>query len=188
MNLLVHVHPDGADVRIRQFEPADEPAVARLLTDSADWFEFATGNPPADGDVQSLFYSLPEGADADDKRVLVVVPMSAEDEVIGLVEAVVRHPVPTGCAVGLFLIRPDCRRQGLGAAVTDALVTQAVAEGITLVTATNAVGWAPGEAFLRRTGFELDEQPLERNGKVGNRSVGSRERPVVSARLALRPA
>ena len=55
-----------------------------------------------------------------------------------------------------------------------------------IVTATNAVGWAPGAAFLRRTGFTLDEEALERGGKVGNRSVGPRERPVVSARLSLR--
>ncbi|MGH3940860.1 MAG: GNAT family N-acetyltransferase [Pseudonocardiaceae bacterium] len=188
MDLPLHVHTSRSDVRIRQFEPADEPAVTRLFDASAEWFEFITGYPPVDGDVQSLFYSLPEGAEPDDKRVLVVVPLPEEGEVIGLVEAVVRHPDPTSCAVGLFLIRPDCRRQGLRAAVADALLGLAAEEGVTLVTATNAVGWTPGDAFLRRTGFELGEQALERGGKVGNRSVGPRERPVVSARLLLRSA
>ncbi|MDQ4103297.1 MAG: GNAT family N-acetyltransferase [Actinomycetota bacterium] len=187
MGLPLLLDVGSRTIEVREFVPADEPAVADLFQASADWFETATGSLPSDGDVQSLFYSLPEGADPKGKRVLVVVEGSHEFEVVGLVEAVVGHPGPTGCAVGLFLIRTDRRRQGLGAAVANALLEQAADDGVAVVTATNTLGWTPGEAFLRSMGFELSEQELERGDVVGNRSVGPRERPVIGARLSLHP-
>ena len=33
----------------------------RLFADCDDWFQAATGHPSGPGDVQSLFYALPEG-------------------------------------------------------------------------------------------------------------------------------
>jgi len=41
--------------------------------------------------VQSLFYSLLDGADLDGKCVLVVVAGTDQAEVVGLIEAVVGH-------------------------------------------------------------------------------------------------
>lgn len=179
------VSTDGGDVRIRAFEPADEQGVIHLFRDCVDWFEAATGGPSASGDVQSLFYSLPDGASPAGKHVLVIA--GAGDEVIGLVEAVTGHPGPDGCAVGMFLIGPSHRRRGLGRAAAQALLDQAAGTGIATVTATNAVGWSAGAEFLHELGFTLEKNPVERGDMVGNRSVGPSEKPVVRARLSLDP-
>lgn len=183
MDLTVAAAEGG--IRIREFEPADEQAVIRLFRDSADWFEAATGGPSADGDVQSLFYSLPDGASPDGKRVLVIA--GSGGEVVGLIEAVTGHPGPDGCAVGLFLVGPSHRRRGWGRAAAQALLEQAAGSGITAITATNAIGWEPGAAFLRELGFAIDDTPVERGDMVGNRSVGPSESPVVRAHLTLSP-
>jgi len=61
----------------------------------------------APGDVQSLFYALPEGAEPEAKRLFVVI---RDGLVIGLVDVVIDHPGPNAAAAGLFLVHPDCRR------------------------------------------------------------------------------
>jgi GNAT superfamily N-acetyltransferase len=179
MDLIVTV--EGHEGHVRDFEPADEDAVVSLFRDSADWFEITTGEPSAAGDVQSLFYSAPEGASLDGKQVLVLA--AADGDVIGLVEAVTGYPGPEGCAVGLFLIGRAHRRRGWGKALARTLLTQAARADIATVTATNPVGWDAGETFLRELGFTVDETPVQRAELVGNRSVGPAGAPFRHARL-----
>ena len=61
------------DLEVREFVPEDEPGVRALFAAGEDYFVAATGSPSAPGDVQSLSYALPEGAEPDAKRLLVVI-------------------------------------------------------------------------------------------------------------------
>jgi Acetyltransferases, including N-acetylases of ribosomal proteins len=167
---------------VREAEPADEPALQELFQACADYFEAATGLPPGPGDVQSLCYSLPEGADWADKHILVIT--APDGEAVGLVDAVLRHPDPASCAIGLFLLHPAARRQGLGTAVADALLAHAAALGVTRVTASVPRGWLPGERFLAARSFTLAAEPDLRE-TVGNRRAGPREPAVRRAELHL---
>ncbi|MGY6018675.1 hypothetical protein [Streptomyces spinosirectus] len=58
-------------------------------------------------DVQSLYYALPDGADFERKRLLVVC--RGEDDVVGLVDVVDRFPGGGSCSVGVFLVAPETR-------------------------------------------------------------------------------
>ncbi len=166
---------------LREAEPADEPALLALFEACEDYFEAVTGLPPAPGDVQSLFYSLPEGADWQDKHVLV---LEAAGQLIGVVDAVLRYPDQHSCAIGLFLLHPDQRRKGLGSALTAALLKRAVEEGVTRVTATVPAGWAPGERFLAAQAFTLTDH-VDVRTEIGNRRAGPRERGTKRAELRL---
>lgn len=162
-----------------QLEPSDEPAVIELFAASADWFEATTGLPSAPGDVQSLFYALPEGSSFDDKRLFVLL---AEDRVIGLVDAVLRHPDVRSVALGSFLVAPTHRRHGVGTAVAGLLLDQARTLGFERVTAPVAAGLEPGMAFVRSLGFEISSEPVPPGG---NRTVHPRESPIHRATLHL---
>lgn len=94
---------------VRPLRPEDESAVSRLLTDCDDYFVAATGSTAMPADVQSLYYSLPDGVDFDRKHLLVLVH---EDRPVGLVDAVEGHPEPATCSVGLFLVEPHARGRG----------------------------------------------------------------------------
>jgi GNAT superfamily N-acetyltransferase len=170
-------------IGLREFEPADEPAVQEMFAAAADYFTAATGGPPAPGDVQSLFYALPADADLgpDAKRVLVI---ERDGRPVGVVDLVLGHPTAAGCAVGLFLLHPDHRRQRIGADVARALIAHAGRSGITLVTATTPVDWPPGAAFLEHLGFAVEPAEQARHQR-GNRNLGPAERPVRRARLQL---
>ncbi|MFF7963939.1 GNAT family N-acetyltransferase [Streptomyces sp. NPDC007903] len=139
----------GERVLLREPGPADEAALLRLFEECEDWFTAATGRPSAPGDVQSLYYALPEGADPGDKVLLLV---ERNGEVAGLVDAVRDWPEAGAVAVGLFLLAPWARGRGLGRAVAETLLER----GASRVTATVPAGWKAGERFLERLGFALE--------------------------------
>jgi GNAT superfamily N-acetyltransferase len=167
----------GLNAVVRDLEPKDEPGVLTLLDACEDWFTAALGQPAGPGDVQSLYYSLPEGADFEDKRIIVVMDGT---RVVGLVDAVLHHPSPDACSVGVFLLHPGCRRQGLGRALAGLLMEEAAGQGIASVVTTVTEGWRPGRAFLAALGFDFDPEP---RAPGGNRNPGPSERPVTVARL-----
>ncbi|MEU0405302.1 GNAT family N-acetyltransferase [Streptomyces sp. NPDC006197] len=175
--MLLDLEVDGRRLRVRDLEPDDEPDVLGLFEASEDWFSHAFGQPAMPGDVQSLYYSLPEGVEFEDKAMLVI---EAEGRIIGLIDAVREYPERGTCSVGMFLIRPDCRRFGLGRAVASELVGSLVADGCTEVIALVAEGWQPGLKFLDALGF-VSEAPGE--AAHAYRNLGPSERPTIRSRL-----
>ncbi|MFG2355793.1 GNAT family N-acetyltransferase [Streptomyces sp. NPDC048521] len=170
----------GERVLVRELGPADEGPLLTLFDECEDWFVAATGLPSGPGDVQSLFYALPEGADPDDKVLLVV---ERDGVVAGVVDAVRNHPEPGAVAVGLFLLAPWARGRGLGRAVAASLLARA--EGASVVTATVPPGWRSGEAFLRRLGFTLTSDAAPRPADADRRP---NPRDGSLRRATLRPA
>ncbi|GGS37531.1 hypothetical protein Snoj_67630 [Streptomyces nojiriensis] len=174
----------GRQFVIRDAGPNDEADLLVLFRACEDYFEAATGLPSGPGDVQSLFYSLPDGADWDDKHILVVVDEAGSTA--GLVEAVLGYPAPGTCSVGLFLLHPDLRGAGLGSRLAVTLLHSVAARGASRVTATVPLGWEQGERFVASHGFTSTGQP-SRRPQIGNRQAGPRE-PVLNRVALLLPS
>ncbi|MFD1719945.1 GNAT family N-acetyltransferase [Amnibacterium endophyticum] len=157
---------DGAwrGVRLRDADRRDEAAVVRMLAAAERWAHASTGAPAGPGDFQSLAYALPEGATADQKRLLVVCD---GDEVVGVVDAVVDWPEPGTVAIGVFLVDPVLHRRGIGSAALEVGCRAARRAGARRIRASCPAGWAEGEGFLRRSGFRrLDPAPVVMNRVV----------------------
>lgn len=159
-------------------EPEDEPGVAEVLGACDDYLVAATGSPALPADVQSLFYALPDGADYRQKHLLVLCDGAA---VIGVVDAVEGHPDPGTCSVGMFLLAPHVRREGVGDRAARYLLKEAAARGIRHVTATCPQRWAPGLAFLRSLDFEVRAPDRAPDPTVGNRLRPPAERDLCTA-------
>ncbi|MFS4110116.1 GNAT family N-acetyltransferase [Streptomyces sp. PD-S100-1] len=181
MDDAVLIDVPGERVVVRAPGERDEGPLLTLFEECEDWFVAATGLPSGPGDVQSLFYSLPEGVDPDAKSLWVV---ERDGVVTGLVDVVRDHPEPGSVAVGLFLLAPWARGRGLGRAVAEALLARA--QGVTRVTATVPSGWRPGERFAERLGFTLEEATAP-TAQVGNRRTGPREPALRRAELRVAP-
>ncbi|NUQ95506.1 MAG: GNAT family N-acetyltransferase [Streptomyces sp.] len=162
--------------------PEDEPQVAALFAACEDYFVAATGSPALPADVQSLYYALPEGADLDQKRLLV---MCRGESVVGLVDVVDRHPDAGSCSVGMFLVAPEARREGIGTGVARRLVAEVAGRGMRKVAATCPDGWEPGLGFLRSLEFEVGAPQGPAGGTVGNRTRSSGETGLRTAMLRL---
>lgn len=168
---MLPIAVDGYDdVVVRELEPPDEPAVQALFEACDDWFEAATGEPSMPGDVQGLYYSLPEAAELDAKRILVVC---REGDVVGLVDAVLHHPDDASCAVGVFLLHPKQRRQRLGTSLARTFLALLAEHRIERVTASLAPGFQPGVGFVRSLGFAIEQVPP--GSGQGNRNLGPHE-------------
>lgn len=179
----VSVEHTGGPVRLRDLRPEDEPAVLDLFGACSDWFRAAFGQPSGPGDVQSLYYALPEGCAPDQKRLLVAE--TADDGVAALIDLVLGHPSGNECTVGAFLVAPACRHQGLGTALARTLREEAAHRGIVRVHTTVTDGWESGTAFLRALGFHVSEAAV---APGGNRNLGPGERGVRRATLSLQSA
>ena len=173
---------DGHPVVVRDLEPADEQAVLAVFEACDDWFVAATGQPSAPGDVQSAYYSMPEGYDFDDKVLLVI---EADREVVGFVDAVRRYPHTASVGIGTFLIRPEFRRLGIGRAVAEALSAAAVEQDFAQISAHVVEGWTPGRAFLAALGATFSKPTVP--GGAGNRNTGPDEagKKIVPAIIAI---
>lgn len=167
----------GDCFRVRDLKPDDEPDALALFEACEDWFSHAFGQPAMPGDVQSLYYSLPDGAEFENKAILAI---EAKGQIKGLIDAVRDYPHRGACSVGLFLIHPDCRRFGLGRAVASALIRSLAADGFTEVVASVTEGWQPGLNFLDALGFASE---VPREAMPANRNLGPGERPTVRALL-----
>ena len=180
--MRIDLSVDGHPVVVRDLEPADEQAVLAVFTASDDWFLAATGQPSAPGDVQSAYYSLPEGYEFDDKVLLVI---EADREVVGFIDALRRYPHTASIGVGTFLIRPEFRRLGIGRAVVQALSAAAVEQDIVQISTHVVEGWTPGRRFLAALGATFSKPAVP--GGAGNRNVGPEEgtKKVIPATLAI---
>lgn len=174
---------DGRRYAVREAGPDDEPGVLALLQAATTYFEAATGLPSGPADLQSLYYSLPPGADWQDKRILVVTEDTG-GPVVGVIDAILRFPAPDACAVGLFLLHPSLWGTRTGPAVAGALLERAAASGTARVTATVPVGWDRGRRFLTSLSFRFGD-PAPHGPTTANRSTGPRERAVERAELVL---
>jgi ribosomal protein S18 acetylase RimI-like enzyme len=77
-----------------------------------------TGHPPGPADAQSTLLSVPEGSSPDDKAPFGVW---AGDELVGLLDLLLRYPDDETVYLGLLLIDRARQGQGIGAAAFQAL-------------------------------------------------------------------
>lgn len=139
----------GLDLCLREFLPDDEDEVLELFHRCEEWFVRTTGGPTGPGDVQSLFYALPNGVDIDAKTILTVW---LEQTCVGLVDAV--RMSNEWVAIGMFIVDPRIREKGVGTEVGRTLLDSAAADGVRRVTATSHHLDVSGEALLLRLGFQ----------------------------------
>jgi hypothetical protein len=104
---------------IRELEPPDEAGVLELMAASEDFFVSASGLPAAPADVQSLYYSLPEGVQWEDKLLIVAVE---GERVVAVIDARLtrrsRRPAAllpmvalvAGTSAGASMTKPCARR------------------------------------------------------------------------------
>ncbi|GAA2048857.1 hypothetical protein GCM10009839_63200 [Catenulispora yoronensis] len=178
--MRIELAVDGHPVTVRDLEPADEDGVLALFIACEDWFVAATGQPSAPGDVQSAFYSLPEGSDLDDKVLLVI---ETRGRVVGFVDAVRRCPHIAAVSVGTFLIDPDYRRLGIGRAAAQALFSAASDADFAQVNAHVVDGWSPGRRFLAALGFSFSA-PRRPTTAINRNLAPGEDRAVVPALIS----
>jgi GNAT superfamily N-acetyltransferase len=110
--------------KIRFLQPGDEALAQALLEACADYRRLVTGLPPGPSDGVSLLVGRPEGRGPEDKFVFGVFTEPAR--LIGVLDVIRDHPNPRDWFIGLMLLGPSHRSQGLGRQLYLAFETWAV--------------------------------------------------------------
>lgn len=159
--------------------PEDGPNVQALLERAADYSALVMGLPPGPAEAQSLYTDLPEGKGYEDKLMLGVY--TADQRLVGVLDAVRDYPELGEWWLGLLLLEPDARGQRLGERVYRVFEQWASgkgAQGIRLAVFEQNV---KGERFWRRLGFEeLERKPPRHLGALMSVAIVMR-RAVASA-------
>lgn len=155
----------GSQTRLLQ--PGDELLVQALLEDCADYFELVTGLPAGPSAGASLFAERPEGRGPEDKFVFGV--FSEPAALIGLLDVIHGHPYPSDWFIGLMLLSPPHRGQGLGRRLYLAFVTWAMGQGAQRILLGVVEQNERACRFWKRLGFEpLEKRPPARHGNREN--------------------
>ncbi len=120
-----------------------------------DFIQLATGHPPQPTEAIHLLRALPPGKSSEDKFVL---GFSRNHSVlVGVLELVRGYPDPFTWYIGLLMLDPQERGQGLGYRIYETLEQWVITQGDRSLRLIVQAQNLKRLAFWRRVGFEFEE-------------------------------
>lgn len=148
-----HLDSPTPPLTLRPLNSSDAPALQAVYGAGADFFVSNGGaTPPADQAVDDL-----AAAAADDGRYLLGIDLAGE--MVGVIDLRLASPEPFDVHVGLILLTPAYRRQGLGRwalRILEAWLRRATpTEKVVLTVPAHAYA---AQAFFRACGYRFSGQ------------------------------
>ena len=150
---------------VKQLQHEDNDILQAFLEKCSDYIQLVTGSLPSESAAQSLLTDCPEGKSPDDK--LVIGFYTEEGVLVGLLDIIRDYPCQGDWWIGLLLLDPEFRSQGLGECIyasTEKWLKQYGAKKIYLGVVEQNQG---AYRFWRKVGFEpVESQPSMPIGKA----------------------
>ena len=142
-----------AGEEVVRLDESDLPALSRLCLRSTSFFELVEGRPATEATAAEILGPLvPEYAHGTKH----VFGLKRNRELIAVAELLQGHPGATDWYIGLLLIDPSYRRQGLGARFCAGMITWIrQMDGSTIRLVVQAQN-ADARVFWERQGFEIE--------------------------------
>ncbi len=153
--LLTAVGPDDR-YTTRMLGPPDLQDLQSLFERAGDYFELATGQPPASDEAPRAFVAGPPTKSVNDKRV---VGIYEGNTLVGVLDAITDWPADGTWTVGMLLLDPAHRSAGLGSAVLSAFESYAASDGAKTLRTALVEHHERGRVFLERAGYVADSTP-----------------------------
>ena len=154
----------------RLLHPPDIRAAQALFERAADYFEVATGAPPAGDEATRAFVAGPPTKSLDDKRIVGI--FDRHNELIGVLDALVDFPANGDWTMGMLLLDPEHRGAGLGTVVLEAYEGWAAGRGAKRFHTAVVSRHKRGVRFLEQRGYQ-------RQRELQDYDAGARRETVV---------
>ena len=168
MNALPAFTPDpSAGITTVVLDERDLADITVLLRACDDFSMLVSGQPSQPDEALGLLRDLPPGSRCEDKRVY---GFKKEDALIGVLDAVSGYPRQPVCFIGLFLLLPHERGQGLGRVILEAFARSARQAGFEELMLGVVEDNQDGLRFWQSCGFSLLEtRPAQTFGQKQQR-------------------
>jgi len=113
--------------KIKTIEDNSLKEIERLIFECSDYYKLCADAPPSKDDALEIFTALPPGKQYEDKYSLGV--FNTSNRLIGVVDIVKNYPATGEWMLGLLLIKPNERSNGLGRTIHAGLVEWARTNG-----------------------------------------------------------
>ena len=141
----------GSRVMLRPLtQAADSAQVLDLYTRAADYALLEDGRPPDAAMVAAFFTDCPPGGDP---RASVKLGADHGGRLVGIADLAFGYPMAQDAYIGLLLLDPALRGQGLGAVMVARLDAMARAQGANRLLVAVLEANPRGLAFWQRCGF-----------------------------------
>jgi GNAT superfamily N-acetyltransferase len=153
----------------RLLDPPDIQALQGLLERAGDYFEIATGAPPAADEATRAYVAGPPMKSVDDKRIIGL--FDERDQLIGVLDALMDWPDPGTWSMGILLLDPGHRGHGLGTAALAAYESWARDQGAREFRTAVMAHHADGRRFIEQAGYSSTRTIDDYNAGARNASV-----------------
>ena len=138
-------------LRIRNLEEQDLPAVLALMESNAPYYEIQNQGQPTLGSIREDMSALPPRCTQEQKHY---VGLWRDDRLVGVLDLVEGYPRERTLWVGFFMVDAELHRQGIGRMVAEALPGAAADAGMDNLRLGCLKGNESGHQFWNAMGFQ----------------------------------
>jgi ribosomal protein S18 acetylase RimI-like enzyme len=166
------------DYSVRALDHGDCPALQRLCERCADYTWIVEGRPVSPTAAEDILHDLPPGRSPEDKFIFGLV--DREGEIAGVMEGIVDYPEKTIWWIGLLMLAPETRGQGIGRILVDAFAQSVSHQGGTGI----MLGVVDENTDALRFWQSLDFEVVR---VTEPRLFGQKIQPVIGMKRAVKP-
>lgn len=145
---------DFDPAHLRRLTPRDDlEAVQAFILRAADYWAMEQGEAPSPDAAQAFFAEGPPGRDPSSLRKLGL--FQADGSLGGIVDLADDHPEAGDVYLGLLVLDPELRAQGLGGRIFAHLLAEATASGASRMLLAVLDENSRARAFWERQGFQI---------------------------------
>ncbi len=149
--------------RVRRLSEEDAPLIRELGERCLEHIELHYGAPPDPGQlIRDVLTDLPPGKTLGDKFGMGV--FDGAERLVGAIDVIRDYPEPREWYLGLLVLDPGQRNQGLGTKLMDALTRWLLQRDAAWLRLTVSEHNPAGQRFWKREGFQPVKQVLAEFG------------------------
>jgi RimJ/RimL family protein N-acetyltransferase/SAM-dependent methyltransferase len=149
----------------RRLQSEDAAILQTLLENCSDYSLLVTGSPPASSAATSLLADCPEGKTPNDKLVFGL--FTEQQDLVGVLDVIHDYPAQGDWWLGLLLLAPAYRGQGLGQRIYHAFARWASEQGARSIYLGVIEQNRRAYRFWQKAGFEpVERQPARHFGQT----------------------
>lgn len=140
-------------ITIETLNENDIPELQELLIRCSDYLIFQDGEPVKEDAAQNLLISRPSNVSINDKKVFGIY-MNHDHSLVGVMDIVMRYAGPDILTLGLLVIQPELRGNGIGEKAEKLLIDWARSNNFSRLRLGVLFGNEKGLRFWHKLGYK----------------------------------